>query len=220
MGDAGRRLGVAVRRQTTPVVARVRHCGVMTTTLSPFERAVAHTLGIEGGYADDPSDLGGRTNWGITEAVARADGYTGEMRALPKARALAIYRRLYWDRIGLDWIAAVDPAVALEVFDTGVNMGVSIAVRFLQRVLNVLNRGGRDWADLLVDGVAGSASAQALRALLTRRGAEGRTVLLAYLDALQGARYVDLAEAREANEDFIFGWGKRIVRPDIVRIAA
>lgn len=192
----------------------------MAAILTPFEQAVGHTLGIEGGYADDPSDRGGKTQWGITEAVARADGYVGDMRALPKARALGIYRELYWDRIGLDWIAAVDPAVALEVFDTGVNMGVGVAGRFLQRVLNVLNRGGRDWPDIVVDGVAGPASASALRALLKRRGAEGRVVLLAYLDALQGARYVDLGEARVANEDFIFGWAKRIVQPVTTRSAA
>lgn len=175
--------------------------------LSPFERAVAHTLGIEGGYSDHPSDRGGETQWGITEEVAREDGYVGEMRALPKARALDIYRRLYWDRIGLEWVAAVDPDVALEVFDTGVNMGVTVAVRFLQRALNTLNRRGRDFADLVVDGVAGPASASALRSLVKARGRPGRAVLLAYLNALQGARYVDLAEAREANEDFIFGWG-------------
>lgn len=185
----------------------------MILAASPFERAVAHTLGIEGGYADDPADRGGKTNWGITEAVAREHGYVGDMRALPKARALAIYRLLYWDRIGLDWIAAVDPAIAGEVFDTGVNMGVSVACRFLQRVLNALNRGGTDYPDLVVDGVAGPATAQALRALLRLRGAEGRTVVLRYLDALQGARYVDLAEQRVANETFMFGWAKRLGEP-------
>lgn len=179
-------------------------------SLTPFEQAVSHTLGIEGGYSDHKSDTGGKTQWGITEAVAREDGYVGDMRALPKARALDIYRRLYWDRIGLQWVATVDPLVALECFDTGVNMGVDVAGRFLQRMLNVLNRGGRDWPDLLVDGVAGGKTAGALAALLRLRGAAGRDHLLAYLDALQGARYVELAEARAANEDFVFGWGLRI----------
>lgn len=182
--------------------------------MTPFETAVAHTLGIEGGYSDHPSDRGGRTNWGITEAVARSDGYSGPMKALPKARAMDIYRRLYWDRIGLDWVAAVDPLVALECFDTGVNMGVAVPVRWLQRVLNVLNRQGRDYPDLVVDGNAGPATGRALRALLRLRGARGRDVVLAYLNALQGARYVDLAEGRPANEDFIFGWAERLIVAD------
>lgn len=184
-------------------------------TLTPFERAVAHTLGIEGGYSDHPSDPGGATSWGITEAVARADGYVGDMRALPKARALDIYRRLYWDRIGLGWVAAVDVAVALEVFDTGVNTGVTVAGRMLQRVLNALNRRGRDWPDLAVDGVAGPATGKALTAFLKLRGAEGRVRLLAYLNALQGARYIDLSEANPALEDFVFGWGVRLAPVDL-----
>lgn len=182
--------------------------GGMAAALTPFERAVAHTLGIEGGYSDHPSDRGGKTQWGITEAVARADGWRGEMRALPKARALAIYRRLYWDRIGLDWIAAVDPTTSLECFDTGVNMGVVVPVTYQQRILNVLNRGGRDYPDLRVDGVAGRATAEAYRAFVRRRGREGRDVVVALLNALQGQRYVELCEARVANEDFMFGWAR------------
>ena len=185
-----------------------------SAALTPFERCVAHTLGIEGGYSDHVSDRGGKTNWGITEAVARSSGYGGDMRALPKATALDIYKRLYWDRIGLDWIAAVDVAVAAECFDTGVNMGVSVPVKWLQRVLNAMNRQGRDYADIKVDGVAGGGNAAALKALFARRGEGGRVVLLSYLNALQGARYIELAEGRAANEDFMFGWGARLALVD------
>ncbi|MBX9881277.1 MAG: hypothetical protein K2X73_04820 [Sphingomonas sp.] len=188
--------------------------------LSPFERAVAHTLGIEGGYSDHPSDRGGKTNWGITEQVARDFGYQGPMEALPKATALDIYRKLYWERIGLDWVALVDEQVALEVFDTGVNQGVGYAVRYLQRVLNALNRQGRDYPDIAVDGSAGPKTRDAMRALYRLRGAAGRQVLLTYLNALQGARYIDLAEARLANEDFIFGWAQRVKLPAADRGAA
>ncbi len=180
-------------------------------TPTPFERAVAHTLGIEGGYSDHPSDRGGKTNWGVTEAVAREHGYRGPMKAMPKSIALDIYRKAYWDKTGLDWIAAVDADVALEVFDTGVNMGVGIAMRMLQRVLNALNRGGRDYPDIAVDGVAGPLTGAVLRAVCRLRGDKGRAVVLLYLNALQGARYIELAEAREANEDFMFGWAKRAV---------
>ncbi len=85
-------------------------------------------------------------------------------------------------------------------------MGVGVAVRFLQRVLTGLNRGGRDYPDLVVDGVAGPKSAAALRSLIRLRGRAGRDVVLALLNALQGARYLDLCEGREANENFLFGW--------------
>ncbi|EMA4431440.1 TPA: glycosyl hydrolase 108 family protein, partial [Enterobacter hormaechei] len=47
-------------------------------------------LGKEGGYVDHPNDKGGPTNWGITQATARAHGYTGDMRNLTREQALAI----------------------------------------------------------------------------------------------------------------------------------
>ena len=46
----------------------------------------------------------------------------------------------------------------------------------------------------------------ALRRLLAVRGAAGEGVLLKALNALQGARYIELAEGRAANESFLFGW--------------
>jgi lysozyme family protein len=52
----------------------------------------------EGGYSNHPADRGGPTRYGITEAVARAHGYTGPMSLLPRDEAAAINRRLYWLR--------------------------------------------------------------------------------------------------------------------------
>ena len=88
-----------------------------------------------------------------------------------------------------------------------IGMGKSaVAAMFLQRSLNALNRQGRDWPDLMVDGAVGPASLQALRGLRAVRGPAGEAVLIKALNSLQGARYIEIAESRPRNESFVFGW--------------
>lgn len=161
----------------------------------------------EGGYVDHPADKGGPTCFGITQSVARAHGYAGPMRQLPREEATVIYRRLYWDRPRFGEIAARSPRVAAELFDTGVNMGPAVAATFLQRALTALNRNAKDYPDLVPDGRIGAATLGALDSFLCLRGrGNGETVLLRALEALQGERYLRLAERRPANEAFLYGW--------------
>ena len=161
----------------------------------------------EGGYVANPDDRGGPTRFGITEAVARANGYRGAMRQLPRDEAAAIYKRLYWLRPRLDEVASRSPPVAAELFDTGANMGPAVAVTFLQRALTALNRNGKDYPDLVPDGRIGAVTLAALDSFLQLRGrSSGETVLLRALEALQGERYLRLAERRPANEAFLYGW--------------
>jgi len=62
----------------------------------------------EGGFVNNPADRGGATRFGVTDAVARANGYTGDMRHFARPAAVAIYRRLYWTAPGLDRVAVGD----------------------------------------------------------------------------------------------------------------
>jgi lysozyme family protein len=161
----------------------------------------------EGDYTDHPADRGGPTRFGVTEAVARANGYDGAMRDLPRDTAAQIYRRLYWTRPRFDAVAERAPAIAAELFDTGANMGPAVATTFLQRALTALNRNAKDYADLTPDGRVGPLTLHALDAYLATRGQRGgETVLLRALEALQGERYLRLAERRPANETFLYGW--------------
>jgi len=184
------------------------------------DRLVDALIDREGGYVAHPADNGGPTCFGITEDVARAHGYRGRMQNLPREEAAAIYRRLYWQRPRLDEIARRSARLAGELFDTGVNMGPAVAITFLQRALTALNRGGSDYADLVPDGRIGPATLAALDCFFHIRGSSpsvgldggdqqrtsGETVLLRALEALQGERYLRLAERRPANEAFLYGW--------------
>lgn len=181
--------------------------------MTPFEKALKHTLGIEGGYADDPRDSGGKTRYGITEAKARAWGYEGDMRELPLDLAKQIYREDYWELIRLDQIADFDEEIALEMFDTAVNCGPATAVKFLQRMLNLFNREQQEYGDIAVDGLVGRNTLVALAAYLGRRRTLGAAVMVEALNALQGAYYAELAERRPKDEAFMFGWiANRVLR--------
>lgn len=167
---------------------------------------IDEVIAREGDYSNHPADRGGPTRFGITQAVARANGFAGDMRTLPRSTAETIYRRLYWDRPGFAFVAEIAPRVAAELFDTAVNMGTSTATGFLQRTLNAFNRNQRDYPDLKVDSMVGAKTLGALRAFLAQRTKAGEAVLLKALEALQGERYLRLAESRPANEAFLYGW--------------
>jgi len=171
-----------------------------------IDMMIDKVIELEGDYSDHPADRGGPTRWGVTEAVARAHGYAGDMRHFPRDEAVSIYRRKYWLRPGFDRIAVHAPDIAAELFDTGINMGTATASGFLQRALNALNRNGRDYENISVDRIIGGKTLSALEAFVRKRGARGETVLLKALEALQGSRYIELAEKRPANQAFLYGW--------------
>jgi lysozyme family protein len=177
----------------------------------PFDTLIGPLITREGDgkFTNDPSDRGGPTRWGIPAKKLGEWRKLGrpataaEVRALERPEAVAIYRAECWTRPGFDSVHAVAPKVAAELFDTGVNMGVRTAGKFLQRSLNLLNRRGRDYPDVTVDGVIGPATLRALSALVTRRGDQ---VLVTAMNVVQGARYVEICEADETQEDNINGW--------------
>lgn len=173
------------------------------------KRIIDEIIRVEGGYVNDPSDSGGETNFGVTVAVARAYGYKGPMKDLSREDAFKIYSDRYWNAVRADELVALSERVAREVVDTSVNMGPGRAGKFLQRSLTVLNDRGRLYPDLAVDGKIGPATVDALAVYLSVRDA---TILVSALNCLQGAYYIELAERREKDERFVYGWFKNRVK--------
>jgi lysozyme family protein len=103
-----------------------------------FDQAMDELLRHEGGYSDHAADPGGKTRYGITEAVAREHGYRGDMRELPLDAARLIYRAAYWNAVRADELPA---AVRYAVFDGAVNSGVRQSVRWLQRAVDATDDG-------------------------------------------------------------------------------
>ena len=170
------------------------------------QRIIDDIIKREGGYTDDAADSGGKTRYGITEVVARANGYTGAMRDLPRPVAVSIYEKQHLAPLRFDDLEALSPAVAEEVADSGVNVGTGRAGKWLQTALNALNDNESHYADISTDGVIGQGTLKALSAFLKKRGTEGEVVLLRALNGLQAAFYVDLSQNRPKDERFLYGW--------------
>jgi lysozyme family protein len=189
--------------------------------MAEFHVALARTLEFEGGYADDPADKGGETYRGVSRRhhprwsgwriVDRARGEPGFPGSLAKSKLLAraveaLYRREYWDVLGGDRMPA--DAVAAEVFDAAVHLGVTRAARLLQRGLNLLNRDTSGRRDLVVDGLIGP---KTQRSLAERLRADGTPrELTTVIGLLRGGLYIDTVTVDPSQKRFIRGWLRRI----------
>lgn len=103
-------------------------------TQEVFERALQFVLKWEGGYSNNPNDLGGATNKGITQntynAYLKAHGKPAkDVKNISNNEVKEIYYNNYWK-------AAKCPSMtdkfAILCFDTAVNMGVSRVNEFLK----------------------------------------------------------------------------------------
>lgn len=170
-----------------------------------LNKLVDGILDREGGYVNHPSDPGGATNWGITQRVARANGYTGHMRDLPKSTAREIYIREYINKPKFNLIFNIDPIVAEEVIDSGVNAGQSRAATWFQQALNVLNRRQVDYPDVAADGAIGPKTIAAFQSLRKKR-TNSRNLMMKCLNGLQFMHYYNLSAGNTKFEDFMVGW--------------
>ena len=95
--------------------------------LTKFDDIIEITLHHEGGYVNDPNDLGGETNFGIAKRF-----YPDvDIKNLTKDKAKDIYRRDYWDKNKVD---EMPEQLRHIYFDMCVNQGKGTAVKVLQRL--------------------------------------------------------------------------------------
>lgn len=185
-----------------------------------FDRA----MGSEGRgvYSDDPADRGGETysgiarkkrpdwkGWALIDAAKVRPDFPACLKADAEINDLvrADYYETLFNRVGLDKLPRL---TATEYFDTALNQGSGAAATHLQRALNVLNRQAKDYADVLVDGDLGPATFAAVEGLVKARGDRGVRALWRYQNALQGARYVEIAERDPTQEVYELGWAERV----------
>lgn len=174
--------------------------------MARFEDAIEHILGNEGGYVNDPTDRGGETNYGVSDAGdGKADGLidldrdgVGDVspKNLSKQQAVEYYRRHYWRSV-YDKITSQE--VATKVFDAAVNSGHHAAHAELQRACNTCG------ARLTVDAAIGAKTLSAVNAIEPAR-------LMRELRAERAMKYAQILMRDRTQEKFLRIWMRRAVQ--------
>lgn len=102
--------------------------------MTPFDEAISWILGAEGSFVDDPRDPGGATKYGISK---RAHPEV-DIAALTIEQARDLYRQDYWEQLNCDQLPT---ALAVALFDGGVNHGLIPSVRMFQKALHTVEDG-------------------------------------------------------------------------------
>lgn len=189
--------------------------------MANFITAYNKTLHFEGGYSgNDPDDRGGETyagisrkfhseweGWKVIDIHKNLPEFPSNVYGHPLLTSMVhtFYKKEYWDVNKLDYVMSQN--IANEVFDTGVNMGIRTAAKFLQYSLNVLNKKGKLWKNITVDGLIGNGTLKALNSCLDYRGDE---YLYKVMNILQGNLYIKIMLNREDQEKYAYGWLNRV----------
>jgi lysozyme family protein len=100
-----------------------------------FLDCIEVVLRNEGGISDNPNDPGGYTNMGLTQRNYPME----DLKNLTKDKAIAIYYRDYWLPMDVDLLN--NPELILQVFDMGVNSGIRMGIKLLQRMVGTIDDG-------------------------------------------------------------------------------
>ena len=188
--------------------------------MADFNSAYTKTARAEGGYANNPVDRGGETwngisrkyhpkwvGWSTVDAAKKQANFPKNLIGNTQLAAdeKLFYQTTFWDAMRLS--QCPDQAVAEELYDTAVNMGVGKAVSFLQRSLNTFNRSSELFKpDLKPDGGYGNLTHGALLAFYAKTPKSRHNILYKALNCLQGAEYIRLADGDSTQRAFTQGW--------------
>jgi len=190
--------------------------------MAEFEKAYKITAGFEGGYVNDPDDLGGETYKGISRVYNPSwlgwliiDSYDKKHVMLPQIldkdmnlndKVKSFYKAKYWDSFLGDHIH--NQPLANTMFDISVNMGTSRAILFLQKALNFLNRNQQLYPDLVEDGNIGSKTLDSLDKYLIH---SDPIYLLKTINILRGMHYLEFMKKSLIQEKYARGWLSRLI---------
>tara|TARA_R100000951_G_C2551744_1_gene152690 strand:+ start:186 stop:659 length:474 start_codon:yes stop_codon:yes gene_type:complete len=153
-----------------------------------FDQIINDVLEHEGGYVNDPLDLGGETKYGITKRWYPEI----DIKNLSTNDAVNIYYNDYWKPSKAE---DLPEGIRKTYFDMCVNMGQKQAVKVLQDAINSQKR-----TKLVVDGYIGPKTIKYSNKVSKQR-----------LQAYRCLFYSKLVIEKPEQERFYFGWFKRAI---------
>ena len=186
-----------------------------------FVKAYKNLIGNEGGYANNKADIGAETYKGISRKYHSdwsgwkiIDETKENNPSVPNKELSEIlnknseleelvqmfYYNNYWNKFKGD---ELDYDIAEELLEQSVVLGTwKTAGKNIQTALNLLNRNGKLFKDLVVDGLVGKNTLSAVSKVNKRR-------LLTVLNGLEFCRFKESMDKRPLNEIFV-GWFNRV----------
>ncbi len=158
-----------------------------------FERALGFVLEVEGGYVNNPSDSGGATNYGITQAVYNASRKGNrflDVKFITNDEVNRIYQNNYWSGCHCE---QMPDELATVVFDTAVNTGCQRAIKILQACL-----------DIDADGIFGAETLNVIGDI-----SDLKDFISKYLDE-RSRYYQRICDLNPDKNKFLKGWLNRI----------
>lgn len=167
---------------------------------SLYERALEFVLEKEGGFVNHPSDRGGATNYGITQATynrwrKNKEEKKRSVKHITDQEVEEIYQVFFWIPSRCPEIAEHSERLAIVHFDWAVNSGQGRAMRTLQSCI-----------DTTVDSIWGPKTKKALREAVEENE---ESLLLDYLEKRREF-YRGIAEKNSSQKIFLQGWMNRV----------
>lgn len=170
----------------------------------------------EGGYVNDPDDKGGETyngisrkwfpdwqGWKIIDTYKKLNVDNLDKILSGNDELSDLVKMFYTEKFITPFDMISDKDIKAELFDTGVNLSVLEAKKILQRSLNLLNRNQKLFNDLIVDGVIGTKTIDAIQKVK-------KIKLLTVLNGEQYVHYRKIVLTNPTQEKFFAGWMNRV----------
>lgn len=170
--------------------------------MSEFLPAVEYVLAREGGYVNLHDDMGGETNFGITQKMYNRylsnirDDRKLSVKDMSRDTAIKVYDMMFWRGKLYDKI--INQKLCNYIFDMSVNMGYAQSIKLVQRSLWAANH---EISFVDDDGIMGSRTLDEIN--------NAGAVLLNPLIAERAGFYRCLAAANDSQKQFLEGWLNR-----------